>query len=287
MDYTPKIIQDNAKKVHEGAYLNVDFMDYLAAVGISKSKICDINESVGTMLWKEEHPQKQTDAMLKGTALHDCVLLPDVYKEQYIKGPTNDKRTKKWHAFVSSHSPTTVLTPNMHADVTAMSSALWENDRIREIVKHPTVWREVSCWAHHPVFQVICKFRPDIIVDNWIYDIKTTNAPQWRPFRHTVFQFHYHAQAAFYMDMARMLGLDIEGFRFIVVGSKPPYDTAIYELDDELMDEGRQFYTNGLQAYSDYLTSSDRWSGLPYGRDIVTIPMSSDPWIEVTDEQKN
>lgn len=286
-NYTPDNIRAVGTKVHSGCYLNVPFEDYLNAVGMSKSKICDINESVATMLWKEEHPQKQTDAMLKGSALHDRVLLPDLYEYQYVKGPTNDKRTKKWHSFVSSVAPRTVLTPKMEEDVACMSSALWDNEYIRSIVTAPTTWREVSCWAHHHEFQVMCKFRPDIIVDNWIYDIKTTNAPQWRPFRHTVFAFHYHVQAAFYVDMANSLGLDIEGFRFLVVGSKPPYDTAVYELDMDLMEEGREFYRSGLKAYSDYLTSSDRYAGLPYGRDVVTIPMNTDPWIEITEEQRN
>jgi len=286
MDYAPENIKAIGECVHNGCYLGVPFLEYLDSVGISKSKISDINESVATMLYREAQPKKQTDAMLKGSALHDKVLLPDVFEKSYRKGPTNDKRTKKWHAFVSD-SDQQVLTPQMWQDVEDMSSALWENRSIREIITSPTVWREVSCWAHHPKYQVVCKFRPDIIVNNWIYDIKTTGSPQWRAFRHTIFKFDYHVQAAFYRDMANMLGLDIEGFGFLVVGSRPPYDTALYTLDQELMDEGQRLYMEGLQAYSDYLTSADRWSGLPYGREMVTIPMNAEPWIEVPEEERN
>jgi hypothetical protein len=78
-------------------------------------------------------------------------------------------------------------------------------------------------------------------------------------------------QSAFYSDVCRINGMTISDFVFLVVGSKPPYLTAVYNLNEDLVEEGRDKYKTAAMSYRNYLDSSDKWDGLPHGREIVTL----------------
>ena len=186
-------------------------------------------------------------------------------------GPTKTRNTKAWKEFESKHKNMEILTPAEWADIENMKSALMANPYISKILQSDSVWREISIWSSYEDSGIVCKVRPDIIVDGWIYDLKTSNAPHWRAFRHSIFQYGYHVSAPYYVDICKQIGLDIHGFRFIVVGNKRPYNTAVYELSRELYLEGQNAYKDGLRAFMDYLMSDDGWDGFSYGRDVFVI----------------
>ena len=77
MTDAPKNIIDNYEQVLPGVFAGVPNEVYHASDGISKTNICDIERSVAHYLMSKEHPTQQTDAMQKGSALHDLCLLPD------------------------------------------------------------------------------------------------------------------------------------------------------------------------------------------------------------------
>ena len=65
--------------------------------------------------------------------------------------------------------------------------------------------------------------------------------------------------------------MKISNFVFLVVGSKPPYLTAIYDINEELLDEGYEKFERALERYAEYLSGEDKWSGLSYGRETITL----------------
>lgn len=271
MKAAPKSITGNYEEVIPGVYGLVPNGVYHTSEGISKTNICDIYESIAGYNLREASPQKQTDPMLKGSAFHDLCLLPDVYKQTYLVGPTIGSKTKAHEEFEAEHPDRTILTTGMADDVHYMRDALHDNPKIRKILESDTVLREVSMWVDDPITGLKLKIRPDIIYDGIIYDLKSTIAPHARGFLHSVYKYSYHVQSAYYQDVARMNGLAIENFKFLVVGSKPPYLTAIYDLNDDLVEEGRLKYREALTRYSNYLSGADAWDGLSYGRETVTL----------------
>lgn len=271
MKVAPKNITDKYEEVIPGVYFPVPIEEYHAEDGVGKTNICDIHEAIKIYNLRKATPIKRTTALLKGSMIHDLAFLPDIYKQTYLVGPTIGDKTKAHKQCVEDNPDRIVVTPGMSDDVYAMRDALYDNPTIKEILDSDTVLREVSMWVNDPFTGILLKIRPDIIHDGIIFDLKSTITPHAKGFRHSVFTYNYHVQSALYQDVARINGLKITNFKFLVVGSKPPYLTAIYDLTEEDVQEGRDKYREGLTQYHAYLSGKDRWDGLSHGRETVTL----------------
>jgi hypothetical protein len=65
--------------------------------------------------------------------------------------------------------------------------------------------------------------------------------------------------------------MTVKDFRFLAVGNKPPYLTAIYNLNDDLLIEANEYIRTSLNRYAEYIMGTDKWEGLTYGRECVTL----------------
>lgn len=271
MSDTPKEIRSKYTEVMPGVYELVPNEEYHASDGLSKTTICQIHESIALYQMMKASPQKPTDPMIKGSAFHDLVLLPGEYKKNYLVGPTIGKATKAHKQCVFDHPHKTVITSGTSSDIYSMRDALYDNPGIKKILDSKTTLREVSIWVKDPITGLTLKVRPDLISDGVIYDLKSTIAPHKEAFFYSIKKYNYHVQSSLYQDVALMNGMKITNFVFLVVGSKPPFLTASYDINTELLQEGRDKYREALTRYSNYLLSSDKWSGLSYGRETVTL----------------
>ena len=267
----PKNIVDGYNQILPGIYELVPNEVYHASGGLSRSNLSDISDSVGLYHIRKNNPDKPTDAMIKGSALHDLVLLPDEFKKNYVVSPVHTKTAKAYKKCVEDNPDKSVISIRDSDDIHFMRDALYDNPTIRVILDQNSILREVSLWVKEPITELLLKARPDLISDGIIYDLKTTSTPHAKAFIHSVYKFGYQMQSAYYQDVCRMNGMTISDFQFVVVGSKPPYLTAIYNLNNDLLQEGRERYQGALLAYRNYLDSDDKWDGLTYGREVVTL----------------
>ena len=268
----PSNIRNNYEEVLPGIYSLVPNEVYHQSEGLSKTDLTDIVDySIATYQMRKNNPPRPTDPMIKGSAFHDLVLLPDEYKKNYLVGPTVSRSTKKWKEVAADNPDCIIITPGMSDDIHYMRDALYKNPTIRSILESDTILREVSIWQTDPSTSFIVKIRPDIITDGIIFDLKSTNSPHAKGFIHSVWKYSYHMQAAYYQYVATLNGMSISDFQFLVVGSKPPYLTAIYNLSDEVYNEGHDKFREALDIYNNYLHSDDKWDGLYYGRETVTL----------------
>lgn len=268
----PKSIADNYEEIIPGVYSGVPNDEYHAAEGISCSDIKELDKSIEHYEHRQQFDSKQTDAMLVGSALHDRALLPDTYYKQYVVSPVKTKTSKAHNTFKRENPDKDILMPYQEQNIESMYHALYKNPTIREILNSDTILKEVSIWSKDPVTGLLLKVRPDIIVGGICYDIKTTSGDvSPRGFISNVFKYKYHIQVPFYLDVLGMNGMSINEFKFLVVGSVPPYSTAIYDLNDDLIAEGRDTYRRALNRYSNYLLGVDTWAGLVHGRETVTL----------------
>ena len=267
----PVNITSKYTEVMPGVYELVPNDEYHSSDGISKTNVCDIYESIAQYQMHKASPQRPTDPMIKGSAFHDLVLLPSEYKKNYFVASVKGKATKLYKQCVLDHPHQTVITTGMADDIHYMRDALYDNPAIKEVLESKTILREVSLWVVDPLTGLLLKIRPDIIVDGVIYDLKSTIAPHSRAFLHSVYKYSYHVQSAHYQDCAFYNGMKISNFKFQVVGSKPPYLTAVYDINDDLLEEGREKIAEALNRYWNYKNGTDKWTGLSYGRETVTL----------------
>ena len=268
----PQHIKDNCEEVIPGVYGGVPNEAYHSTDGISCSNIKDLDKSIEHFEHREQFDSKQTDAMLVGSGLHDRALLPNVYYKEYIVSPVKTKTSKAYNTFKKEHPDKYIIMPHQEQNIESMYHALYKNPTIKEILQSDTILKETSIWSKDTITGLLLKVRPDIIVDGICYDIKTTSGDvSPRGFISNVFKYKYHIQVPFYLDVLSMNGMSINEFKFLVVGSVPPYSTAIYDLNDDLIAEGRDIYRRALNRYSNYLLGVDTWAGLVHGRETVTL----------------
>ena len=273
MQVVPSDIAARYKKLSEYCYAEVENVVYHAESGLSSSNLKDILISPSTYNQREKNPIKQSDPMLGGEVTHCLFFQPHLYELLYKVSPTKGKTTKAWVSCAEEWPNHTIISPQMADNAFRMRDSLYANPAIREIAGQNEEWREVSIWARHPETQLVCKARPDMIGANGIiYDLKTTISPSREAFRHSVRRYRYDLSSTYYYDVARLAGLDVHAFKFIVVGSNAPHLTAIYDLDFDFNSKGRRDYLSALRAYRNYLTG-DGWDGLPYGRETTTLTM--------------
>lgn len=120
-------------------------------------------------------------------------------------------------------------------------------------------------------FGILRKCRTDAVtVDGeYVVDLKTTDDVSKAGFGRTIAQRRYHVQAAWYLDILRMLYGDAapRGFAFIAAQKTRPYDVAVHFIDEEQIELGRKLYQRDLARYIT-CTRSDYWPGADGGRVI-------------------
>lgn len=97
---------------------------------------------------------------------------------------------------------------------------------------------------------ILRKCRTDLVTfnGNIVGDVKTTDDVSAQAFGWTIAKRRYHVQAAWYLDILKMLyGSDApEHFAFIAVQKKRPYDVAVHYLTPEQIEIGRRIYKEDL-----------------------------------------
>jgi hypothetical protein len=94
-------------------------------------------------------------------------------------------------------------------------------------------------------------------------------------FGRTMANFRYHGQAAWYLDLMRMLGLadDDAAFVFIVQSKQAPYLVSVLEPDEEAVEIGRAENRAAINLYAK-CTSNNEWPGYDEG----VVPASLPGW---------
>ena len=240
---------------------------------ISKSGLDLIAKSPAHFRYWMDHTREETPAMQKGTLIHTMALEPEKVGEEYaVMPPTiKQRRGKEYEAFLSGVGSRTVLTASQMEDARQIVSAIEANPIARKIIADATDI-ERSVFSEDFETGVLCKCRPDLIVGNRIYDLKTTRNANAKSFAYSCRSYRYHVQAAFYMDVCRWAGLDIESFGFIAVDTDTmPYQcTVFHRLIDEAVTHGRADYRDDLKVYAQCLESGE-WPGYPESYDELSM----------------
>jgi exodeoxyribonuclease VIII len=146
----------------------------------------------------------------------------------------------------------------------------------QSILSHPEASRALAqgesemCMFANDLTGLSLKCRSDWISGNTVTDLKSTLDASKDAFAKTILFYGYDVQAAFNLDMSKWLGIPKDYFLFIAVEKEPPYAVAMYELDQESIEIGRNKYRRWISLV-DHCIKTNEWPG--YDPDITRISL--------------
>lgn len=254
-------------------------------IGISKSDLDLIHRSPAHFVAAKAEPRKETPAMLLGTVTHAAILEPDTFKSRYIVSPKFDRRTKQGKeeaAAFEVEAETKGLIPideDVFEAATNMSNAAHAHPIARRLLGLGTAEASVF-WHDCDLLEgcgcesdfMYCKARPDLLVDNMVVDLKTTDDARPEAFRRKIANFRYHVQQTYYSDgIQAVTGEAPHTFVFLVVETTPPHGINIFMLDDDSVELGRATYKSDLQTYIECLKADD-WPSYVPEVSVIDLP---------------
>ena len=257
---------------------NQSAADYHADPGASASRLKLLRRSPAHMRYAMDNPEEPTPAMIIGSATHSAILEPDLFVKEWGRLPVGDGRStaiKQAKAeLITQFGADHILKSDVYDNILAMRDSVLGNALALDLLDGADT--EVShYWTED---RIECKARIDALPregsqwNNCIVDIKTTANAHPDEFRRTVGNFSYHIQAAHYLAAA-----DRDRFIFIVVERDAPHCVAIYELDDDALELGRQERDSLLKLWAlceakEAVRGADAWPGFPPEIQELALP---------------
>lgn len=271
-----------------GFHLGMGFDEYLALEAANASTLKGFSRTPAHV-YHELHSggKTPTASMDLGTLLHLAVLEPERFASEVIVPPKVDRRYKEqkaqWNEWAAAHPADewTYADADVFAKVKAMSSSL---------LSHPTAGpfftgrgqNEITAVWEDLEQGVRCKARIDRVasVNEWpvVGDIKSTRDASRRSLERDIANFGYDVSAAHYLAGLEALspvpaGNPFRRFFFFVVENVPPYLAAVYELQDDALEEGRIKRARYMRKWRKCVESGN-WPGYPDGVEYISLP----PW---------
>lgn len=257
------------------AYANIDALNW------SSLKLLDPGRGGSPRLyrWRQTHPRPDTDALRLGRALGAVVLEevsdPGVFERRYFvpdemtctattqKGKRCSKPAVPGDVCCSIHGGKPpddgreVLTPHQAEVIERCAESLAQNTHAMELLEG-TEREKVLLWT---VDGVAAKGRTDALKRSALLDLKSLGMALER-FGHQAAKLGYHGQIAYYRDGAVAAGELDDDARcyFPVVETVEPYDSAVFEVPDYILDAGRELYQRLLDRWRS-CRKLDRWPG--------------------------
>jgi exodeoxyribonuclease VIII len=253
---------ETTKKSMEIEYVKDSFSEYLSAKHrISASDIKNFLVSPKYYFYKSFQEERKDDLsqrhFLIGTALHELILEPQFFKDNYIVSPKYDMRTtagKTSNAeFLLNAQGKTLLNIEEYEMIVKMGESASLNNTFCDLIVDSH--RELSCYTTDEKTDLLLRMRPDSFANNksTITDIKSCQVSSYKSFKGDIYKFGYSISAAFYMDFLKR-----ENYVFCAIEKQAPYQTALYILDDEMVEYGRGQYRMALDLLK-WSKDNDYW----------------------------
>lgn len=262
----------------DGVFDGVDNQSYHAdttSLSVSGAKLLLPPSCPAKFRQRMDGPPEYKQVFDFGTVAHSLVLGEGC---DFVPIDAPDYRTKDAQAQrdkIRKDGKTPILQSELER-ATAMAAAAWTHPMAGELLSAKGR-AETSLYAEDPATGVRLRARPDWMTDAydperlWIVDYKTTVTARPDDFARKAADFGYHMQAAWYIDVAILLGLCQQpAFVFIAQEKEPPYLVSVVEFDAEAIEEGRALNRQAINLYK-HCTDNDVWPG--YGDDIYPISL--------------
>ena len=252
-------MQPEPKLPTEGIHLDIDEPLYHAdPLSISSTQAKTLIHK-GPDVYKEKAAEERgyNPALSIGSVVHALVLGVGAYEVMFFDNwRTKKSKEARDEAIAADRAPI------LYRDFTMaeqMASSVRAHPAATELLAQGNP--EVSMWATDPDTGVLMRGRTDWLNHRNV-DLKTTGRPaDQESFMHTVWDFGYAFQAAWYEHILELLGQPVEGTSWIAVSKREPYEAGVFVPDAGLMEVGRRDVRRALALYA-ACKESDTWPTL-------------------------
>lgn len=288
-----------------GIYADVPDSQYFKVKALNNSRINTIvKESPAHARYEAENPDySSTDSQLLGSIAHMKLLQPEIFDERVKLLPEGYAGSNKWkQKLIDSFPKAPLSTDNKKADNIALIEEHYPDAVIGDSEKLATAetmikklkaddkkyynsklqaimssgFAEVVFVWEDEETGVLCKCKFDWI--NFDYglgkDYKTTKEASPGKFKHSISDYGYHRQLAFYYRGANANGVDLKKNAILAQETEPPYIHAWYEFmfeEDYVMgSQGNEFQIANYQIDGalkkwKYCIDNNYWPGYTHG----------------------
>jgi exodeoxyribonuclease VIII len=230
------------------SYVKDSFEEYLSKKDhISASDIKNFLKSPAKYYYEKfVQTEKETKAHFSfGSAMHEMILEPHLFNSNYLVFPKVDLRTKAGKEAMEmfkEHAEGKVIISQEESEmIEQIATNALKNHTLTDLMKDSH--REVSCYTEDPFTGLKLRMRPDIMPQTIkaIVDLKSCVDSSPKKFKNDCYTYGYSISAAYYGDF-----LGRENYIFVACGKTAPYEVALYVLNDDMVQFGREQYRTGL-----------------------------------------
>jgi len=255
-----------------GIFAGVPNSEYHAAPGVSSSHLKRLAISPAHAKLPLEVSDASRKAMDLGTLAHGLVLeKKDASALGYVVRPEGISLTTKAGREWREANPGPMVDAEQVATAKAIAEAVcgsWIPNEITEATHF-----ELSLRAVDPATGLTLKARFDALLGGCVFDLKTCRDSSPDAFGRDCEDREYLVQAAHYMHVARLAGIEADEFRFVAVSTLPPYEVGTYEFGDAhpAFGPARDAHARLLDLHR-RCTEANAWPKRDHGMQPLTLP---------------
>ena len=279
-----------------GIYEAVPDVVYHQIKCASQTRLKDLLvKSARRVRYEMDHPEPPTPAKLLGSAIHDSVLLPDLFHSRYTKAGQcegiikSGKNAGNQCKSAGSGRFDGAWYCGTHAPRGALPDQIWP---LAEKGWNICIGIRDSAYAHSKASVLLSGEQKELTIiwvdeetgvlvkariDVWdsemtlVTDLKSTKCAHPSAFRREVFNYGYHVQVGNYIRGANAVGLPADSFAFIAAEKVPPYDVSTCELGATSVDAGIADLRPLLRRWAEY-EDTGYWPGFENVEEIDLQP---------------
>lgn len=201
--------------------------------------------------------EKKSSAMTFGSLVHCLILEPHKFDEEYLVTEVRkDARSKAYQEVLATAGSRECISP---ADLERAQQCA--KTAIPLIKQFGSDFEAESSYFYQGP-RGFLGMKAKARFDGWspsheaIIDVKTTNTlPTYQNVIKAIFNFNYQLQISWYMDIHKACtGKLPKDFYFLFVLNEFPYASAIYKVDREIIQCGREEYKSALSELKETLS---------------------------------
>lgn len=215
-------------------------------------------------------PDEDTPALRLGSITHRALLEPDTMNGAFhVKPADMSFTTKDGKAWRDEHSDRPIISADEAEAIAGMRDAVWSHPLASRILKGSD--HERSLFADDKGLLLKSRFDALPRTGNLIADVKTTESADLDSVEKSIAKYGLYRQAAFYLKVANLLGLDRHAFAFIFVEKSPPFAVAAYQLADVVVEAGNTLIERDLTLLR-WCRERNEWPGFGDKMQVCGLP---------------
>lgn len=261
-------------KLNPGFYENMPFDEYVTIDAMNFSSLKYMERSPMAYKHHRENPTPPTAPMILGNAAHKAILEPNMTNFAVWPGPGNrDMRHIAYREWCEANEGKTFLNQKEFAHVEGMALAVHANPVAHKYLRF--VRTEVVMVWKDPSFKRMMKARIDALTDvaeeTVMVSLKSTVDCRDFRFASQYAKMTYHCQDCIYQDGHFRLTGTLPRMVTMAVESKPPYESAVYNIPNDALMQGQQLVSKWLERLAE-CERLDQWPPAVEGEQDLVLP---------------